>query len=141
MQQRVAASILSAFPHLTEDDVVSTSMGANGEDVRLSAAAREAVPLSLEVKCVERLNIWAALEQAEANAKRAGVPPCVVFSRNRSPTYAALPWEDVLALYRRAHTGGRVPPRLRALLAQLVHRVFATHFFEALEVVVELRVR
>lgn len=35
-QQRVARDILAAVPHLGEDDVVSTSMGAPGKDVRLS---------------------------------------------------------------------------------------------------------
>lgn len=120
LQQRVARSILEAFPHLGEDDVHSTSMGAPGEDVRLSPLARDAVPLSIECKCVERLNVWAALEQAEGNCPR-GATPCVVFSRNRATTYAAVPWDVLLALYRArgAAPGAGLPPRLRALLAEM----------------------
>jgi hypothetical protein len=119
LQQRVARSVLARFPHLTEDDVASTSMGANGEDVRLSPRARTVLPLSIECKCTERLNVWSALEQAQSNTP-AGTTPCVVFSRNRSPTYAVLPWDCVLGLYARAQEGGAgVPTRLRDLLEQL----------------------
>lgn len=116
LQQAVARSILQTFPHLSADDCVSCSMGANGEDVRLSAVAREAVPLSIECKCVEKLNVWQCLEQAERNAPE-GATPCLVFSRNRSPTYAVVPWPVLLDLYRtRAQGGGAVPPRLARLL-------------------------
>lgn len=110
LQQRVAASILEAFPHLSTDDVVSTSMGAGGEDVRMSARARQCVPLSIECKCHERLNIWAAVEQATRNAPQ-GSDPCVVFSRNRSGTYVAMPWDVLLALLQRIERGA-MPPRL-----------------------------
>ena len=120
LQQRVAQSILDAFPHLEDDDCVSTSMGAPGEDVRLSAAARAALPLSLECKCQERLNIWAAVEQAQKNCP-AGATPCVVFTRNRAPTHAVVPWETLLGLYRDRAVGTpeHLPPRLAALLTEL----------------------
>jgi len=128
-QQRVVASILEAFPALQPDDVVSTSMGCGGEDVRLSPAARAHLPLSLEAKCHERLNVWTALEQAKANCP-AGATPCVVFSRNRAPTYAVVPWPVLLALYRQLDGGQPrsadappvpLPPRLAALLRELAH--------------------
>lgn len=119
LQQRVAASIVEAFPHLTSDDVVSTSMGAGGEDVRLSATARRALPLSVECKCQERLNVWSCLEQARNNAP-SGATPCLVFSRNRCPTYAVVPWEVLLDLYRRVHQGGDgIPPPLAEALVLL----------------------
>ena len=119
LQQRVAASLREAFPHLTEDDVHSTPMGAHGEDVRLSTVAREAVPLSIECKCVEKLNVWACLEQCEANTP-AGATPCLIFSRNRAGTYAVLPWADLVAmLHTIQNAGSRLPPRLGALLGEL----------------------
>ena len=118
LQQRVARSILDAFPHLGEDDCVSTSMGAPGEDVRLSPLARASLPLSLECKCQERLNVWAALEQAKANCP-SDATPCVVFTRNRAPTYAVVPWEALLALYQRRGDAEAIPPRLAALLAEI----------------------
>jgi hypothetical protein len=121
-QQKIARSILEAFPHLAPDDVASTSMGCNGEDVRLSPLAREAVPLSLECKCVEKLNVWSCLEQAQANTP-SNATPCLVFSRNRSPSYAVVPWEHLLSLYQSLYLslsrGGGLPPRLQSLLAQL----------------------
>ena len=119
LQQRIASSISEAFPHLQSDDAVSTSMGAGGEDVRLSPLARQALPLSIEAKCVEKINVWGCLEQAERNAP-AGATPCLVFSRNRSPTYAVVPWPVLLDLYRRLYVNGEggVPTGLSdALLA------------------------
>jgi hypothetical protein len=120
LQQRIATSIREAFPHLGEDDVCSVSMGAPGEDVRMSPLARASVPLSIEAKNQERLNVWASLAQAEANCPE-GATPCVVFSRNRAGTYVALPWEALLNLYRNlaANGGAPVPPRLAALLTEL----------------------
>ena len=120
LQQRVAASIVEAFPHLTADDAVSTSMGAGGEDVRLSTAAREAIPVSIECKCQEKLNVWSCLEQARANAPT-GTTPCLVFSRNRSPTYAVVPWEVLLDLYRRVFVNGEegIPTQLSNALVAL----------------------
>lgn len=119
LQQRVAASITEAFPHLAPDDVVSTSMGAGGEDVRMSPVARRALPLSIECKCQERLNVWACLEQARTNAPD-GATPCLVFSRNRAPTYAVVPWPLLLDLFRRVHEGtGALPAGLVEALAAL----------------------
>jgi hypothetical protein len=121
LQQRVARDIRAAFPHLQEDDVVSTSMGANGEDVRLSPLARASLPLSLECKCQERsINVWACLDQARSNCPD-GAAPCVVFSRNRADTYAVVPWRLLLDLHRRVASGGdgALPSRLAALLREV----------------------
>jgi hypothetical protein len=118
-QQRLARDILAAFPHLGPDDVVSTSMGAGGEDLRLSAAARQALPLSIEAKNQERLAIWSCLQQCEANAP-AGAVPCLVFTKNHAKTYAVVPWPVLLGLYRRlGSAGAALPPRLRRLLREL----------------------
>lgn len=119
-QQKVARTILDAFPHLTEDDVRSTSMGAPGEDVKLSTEARRCLPVSIECKCVERLNVWQCLDQARSNTP-VDVTPCLIFSRNRSETYAVVPWGTLLGLYRRLDRPAEriIPPRLRRLLREL----------------------
>ena len=121
-QQRIARDIIDAFPHLKEDDVVSTSMGAGGEDIRLSTAARGALPISIECKCQERLNVWNCLEQARSNTP-AGATPCLIFSRNRSPTYAVVPWDVLLGLYRAMYNSGGgahgIPTGLSELLVSL----------------------
>lgn len=119
-QQRIARDIVDAFPHLQEDDAISTSMGAGGEDIRLSTAARKALPISIECKCQEKLNVWACLEQARSNTP-AGATPCLIFSRNRSPTYAVVPWETLLALYRTLYHSGTdgIPTGLSDILISL----------------------
>lgn len=118
LQQRVAASILEAFPQLADGDVFSTSMGAPGEDVRMSPLARSVLPLSIECKCVERLNVWAALEQARANTPT-GAEACLIFSKNRSPTYAVVPWATLLELYRQRGAPSATSERALELLSQL----------------------
>lgn len=118
-QQKLAKDILDAFPSLAADDVVSTSMGAGGEDVKLSPAARELLPLSLEAKCQEKLSIWSAIAQCEANAP-AGAAACVAFKKNGSKTYACVEWKVLLGLYQRLASGGsELPPRLGRLLREL----------------------
>lgn len=88
-QQEIRAAILEAFPDLEPDDVRVAVMGESGEDVKLSPAARRAFPFAIEAKNVERLNIWSALTQAEKNA--GGYTPLLVFRRNRTKPYVALP--------------------------------------------------
>lgn len=100
LQQEVRDAILAAFPSLEPDDVRSTSMGASGEDLLLSPAARAAVPFSIECKNVESLNIWKALEQAGGRKH----PPLVVFRRNKTATHVALPFDVFLELLRKAKT-------------------------------------
>lgn len=50
LQQHVRDVLLEAFPTLEPDDVKSTSMGAQGEDVQLSPAARKLMPIAVETK-------------------------------------------------------------------------------------------
>ena len=101
-QQQVVKDILQAFPHLTPDDVRSTSMGASGEDILMSPHAQECVPLSIECKNCERLNIWSAVQQAESNCPTHR-SPCVVFTKNRSSTYAVIPWNKLVELLKFTH--------------------------------------
>ena len=112
LQQKVANDILAAFPHLKADDCVSTSMGAPGEDIRLSQSARLSVPFSIECKNVERINIWSCLEQCLANSKEH--TPCLVFSKNRSDVYACIPWSTFLQL---------LVPSNSSLSPQIIHLV------------------
>lgn len=121
-QQHIVHTILEAFPHLQPDDVVSTSMGAQGEDCRLSPLARASLPLSIEAKNTERLNVWTCIEQCERNAPP-GTTPCLVFTRNRAGTYAVVPWAVLLSLYQRLE--GRAPPALPQRLAQLLRELAA----------------
>ena len=73
-------------------------MGASGEDILLSPAARKLFPFSVECKAQEKLNIWSSLEQAEENAQ--SHTPVLIFKRNRSKTYAVLEINDFIDLIK-----------------------------------------
>ena len=69
------------------EDIESRSMGAGGEDLIMSKAARTKFPYSIECKNQESLNIWKAWDQANGNKglyepmiviKKNGVRPLVV---------------------------------------------------------------
>jgi len=73
-------------------------MGASGEDVLLSPKARAIFPYSVECKNQERLNLWGAWEQAEANA---GVhEPLLIVKRNQRKPLAVM---DAEKFIRRQH--------------------------------------
>ena len=88
----IVSDLLDIFPHLTSDDVRSTSMGAGGEDVQLSAAARRSIPFSIEAKNQEKLNVWNAIEQAHANAPPS-CTPIVVMKKNGSKPHVVISWD------------------------------------------------
>lgn len=99
-QQYIRDRILAFFSHLTSDDVRSLSMGAGGVDILLSAEAKRSFPYAIEAKNTERLNIWQAIQQAERNC--GDEQPIVMFSRNRSKSYAVVELDHFLDLARRA---------------------------------------
>lgn len=74
-------------------DVQSNMMSEGGVDVKLSPLAEKYFPYSVECKNVEKLNIWAALEQMEANVLP-NTKPMLVFRRNHCPTYVVVRAED-----------------------------------------------
>ena len=62
------------------EDIESRSMGAGGEDLIMSKAARTKFPFSVECKNQEKMNIWSAWEQAINN--RGIYEPLVVIKKN-----------------------------------------------------------
>ena len=98
LQQDVRDAILATFPSLTDRDVQSTSMGAGGVDVKLSQAAADLFPYSVECKWHEAISIWSCLKQAEENKE--DLTPLLVFKRNRSETYCCLKLEDFMNLVK-----------------------------------------
>ena len=74
-------------------------MGASGEDILLSPAARAAIPFSIECKNVERLNVWEAIAQASGRQ----YPPLVVFRKNNTPPHVVLPFAVFLDLLKRVN--------------------------------------
>lgn len=54
---------------------------------------------AVEVKMIEKLNVWAALAQC-ATAASPTETPLLAFRRNRSQWYAAMPLADLLGLIK-----------------------------------------
>lgn len=96
--QQVKELMLDGVSHLQPDDIVVTSSGDTGEDLKLSPAARIVYPIAIECKNQEKLNIWAALEQAESHSEK--YTPALFFSRNRSNIYATMNAKDLITLFK-----------------------------------------
>ena len=105
LQQFVVATILRHFPALKPGDVVNTSMGAQGVDVKLSPAALELLPLAIECKNVEKINIWAAWGQAMANSKE--LNPVLIFKRSRQKPLVVVDLDYFLALHAQCDALGK----------------------------------
>lgn len=100
LQQWFRDLILENFTELEPDDVRSTSMGAGGEDLQLSPAARLHFPYSVEAKNCERLNVWGAYEQAEANC--GDHEPLLVMKKNRKKPLVVIDAEAFMELVKKA---------------------------------------
>lgn len=99
-QQEVRDKILGAFTaQLQPDDVRNTPMGTQGEDILLSPVARSIWPWYTEIKNVEALNIYKALEQASGKGRE----PIVVHRRNHTQLFATLALDELLVLLQKAY--------------------------------------
>jgi hypothetical protein len=54
----------------------------------------------VECKAVEMLNIWAALNQAEQNAKAKNLIPILAFKRNQTKEYVVISLEEFIRLIK-----------------------------------------
>lgn len=66
-------------PELEEGDCRSTSMGASGEDVQLSPAARKIYPMQIECKNRSKMAVYADYQQAATHGPH---EPVVVIKQN-----------------------------------------------------------
>jgi len=89
LQQWVRDQILELFPKLEPDDVRSTSMGAGGEDVQLSPAARRLFPYSVECKSYKLFAVYKVMDQASENCPK-GVTPLVILKSDRQKPLAVM---------------------------------------------------
>lgn len=98
VQQEVRDLILATFQELEPDDVRSTSMGASGEDLLLSPAARKRLPFDVEVKYRAKIAAIKYLMQAETHGDH---KPLAVFRQARDKQlYAMLKFDDLLELLK-----------------------------------------
>ena len=91
LQNYVRDILRDVYPQLHEDDIKSQTMGMTGEVFVTSPAAKEVCAFSFECKNVERLQIWRAIEQCEANKPDCSAP-AIVFKKNGKQPYVALPF-------------------------------------------------
>lgn len=98
LQQMVRDLILEAFTDLEPDDVRSTSMGAGGEDLQLSPAARRKFPYSVECKNVEKLNVWGAYDQASANC--GNHEPLLIMKKNHKKPLVVIDLDAFIELIK-----------------------------------------
>ena len=91
LQNYVRDMLRDVYSQLHEDDIKSQTMGMTGEDIVRSPAAKEVCTFSFECKNVERLQIWRAIEQCEANKPDCSIP-AVVFKKNGKEPYVAIPF-------------------------------------------------
>lgn len=86
LQKWVRDKLLEWFPTLDADDVRSTSMGAQGEDIQLSAKARNQFPFTVECKNQEGFKkIYDAYEQAKNNVTKNTLPVVIIKSNRKVP--------------------------------------------------------
>jgi hypothetical protein len=87
LQKWVRDLVLKVFPKLEPDDVKSTSMGAGGEDVLLSPAARKYVPFQIECKNKATSQIHTYYDQAASHGNH---EPLVIVKMDRHKPLAIL---------------------------------------------------
>jgi hypothetical protein len=104
LQQYVRNKLLEAFPELEADDVKSTSMGAGGEDVQLSPAARRRFPYQIECKSKATSQIHTYFEQAESHGKHT---PLVVVKKDRGKVLAIVALDHFLELLQENNNKNR----------------------------------
>lgn len=99
-QQKCRNELLNTFPELSEGDIRSTSMGAGGEDLQLSPAARKLLPYQFECKSKARSPVHAMFEQARSHGDH---EPVVLIKQDRKETLAVIEWGHFLDLIKRVN--------------------------------------
>lgn len=97
LQQHVRDLLLELFPELEPDDVKSTGMGQQGEDIMLSPAARRFIPFQIECKNKAASQVHTYYSQAKEHGTH---EPLVVVKKDRDIPLAVLSLESFLKLLR-----------------------------------------
>lgn len=105
LQKIVRDLILEIWPELTTDDVRSTSMGAGGEDVQLSQAARLVVPFQIECKNKEHVAVYSWYEQARQHGPH---EPLLIIKENYAEPLVIIDAKLFMTLLRRSQQVGTI---------------------------------
>ena len=106
LQQFVRDLILKAFkPHGVRDqDVLSTSMGVSGEDIKFSPFARDLLNISVECKSHKAFAVYKIYEQCQSNA--GDYEPVVFIKQNNSKPLALVDAEFFINLLAKKDKDG-----------------------------------
>ena len=103
--QKKIRDLLIEHLGIDPEDIESRSMGASGEDLIMSKAARNLFPYSVEAKNQEKVNVWSAYKQATDNSK--GYIPVAVIKKNNHKPLAVLDLEAFILLCRKEDDNNR----------------------------------
>lgn len=96
LQKLVRDSVLKAFPHLTQRDVKSTSMGVSGADLQLSEAAFVKFGYDVECKSLAKVAVYKFYDQrSKAQGER-----LVVVKQNNSQPLAIVSLDHFMELVK-----------------------------------------
>ena len=95
LQKWVRDALLARLQQLEQDDIKSTSMGASGEDVQLSPAARKLFPYQIECKNMAKIAVYNYYNQAQQHGKH---QPVVFIKQNHSKPLVIVDAEHFLDL-------------------------------------------
>lgn len=102
--QELKDTLLEWAPDISGEDIIITSSGETGEDLKLSPKAREVYPYVFECKNVEKLNVHEAYAQAVEHWQKRGAKkeefPILAFKRNHAEIKVVLSLEHFLKLTR-----------------------------------------
>jgi len=100
MQQLIRDKILYHNPELSKDDVRSTSMGAGGEDIQLSTAARVKFPYQIECKSKASYSVYKDYAQA---TEHGDCEPLLMIKMNGKKPLAVIDADHFISLVRTLH--------------------------------------
>lgn len=99
LQNKVAATLMAAFPHLGEGDIRPAIMGENGADIKLSPAARLVIPLEIEAKKHKSFSVYTHYDQARSHG---GSEPLVVIEADRRKPLAIVDFDYFVRLLKKS---------------------------------------
>lgn len=105
LQKLIRDMILAINPDLQEDDVKSTSMGAGGEDVQLSPAARKLIPFQIECKNKKEMAVYTMYDQCVLHGSH---EPLLIVKTNHRDPLVVMDAEEFFKILRRSLVVGNL---------------------------------
>lgn len=108
LAQQVKDSFLKFYSNISENDINVTPASVPGADIHLSDNALSELPVIIECKNQEKLQIWDAYAQAETHSLKSkrSLFPLLCFKRNRSDVMICMKLDHLLGLLQYAKAKG-----------------------------------